>query len=175
MADEALRLIEPDLSMRDAFIDYAEEFEAADEPYAGDDLKRAREDFAAYVQRRRDWAAGRKLPRGFVPFTAYWLVHRGRIIGRSRLRHYLNARLTQRGGHVGYEIRPSERGKGYATRLLARTLDKAREIGLERALVTCDRDNAASARVIEKNGGVFANAIIAPDNGRPTRRYWIDL
>ncbi len=175
MTGQQPQLVEPDESLREAFIDYLEELEAAGEPGAERELRRAKKDFDAFVQRRRDRAAGRKLPRGFVPSTAFWLMQGGRVIGRSRLRHYLNARLTQRGGHVGYEVRPSERGRGIATRLLALTLEKAREFGLQRVLVTCDRDNPASARVIEKNGGVFANQVVAPDNGRPTRRYWIDL
>jgi predicted acetyltransferase len=83
--------------------------------------------------------------------------------------------LEHHGGHVGYAIRPSERLKGYGTRLLALTLDKAREMGLGRVLVTCDTDNFASVRVIEKNGGVLENQVISNRSGKMISRYWIAL
>ena len=83
--------------------------------------------------------------------------------------------LRDFGGHVGYGVRPSERGKGYATRMLVMALDKARQLGLKRVLITCDKDNLASARVIQKNGGVLGSESYSPQGGRVTQRYWIDL
>ena len=71
------------------------------------------------------------------------------LIGVSSLRHHLTHALEHHGGHIGYAIRPSERRKGYGTRLLAMTLDQ-HAMGFRRVLVTCDTDHIASARVIEK-------------------------
>lgn len=48
--------------------------------------------------------------------------------------------LMQMGGHIGYAIRPSERRKGYAGRMLALGLQEARKLALDRVLVTCDAD-----------------------------------
>ncbi|MHB8934154.1 MAG: GNAT family N-acetyltransferase, partial [Bellilinea sp.] len=93
----------------------------------------------------------------------------------SRLRHRLTPLLEEEGGHIGYDIRPSERGKGYATLLLALTLEKARESGMAGVLVTCDEDNIASARVIEKNKGQLLNTVVSQTSGKQVRRYWIDL
>jgi len=48
-------------------------------------------------------------------------------------------------------------------------------MGLSRVLVTCDEDNLASRRVIEKNGGELASRGISERTGKPVLRYWIDL
>ena len=72
-------------------------------------------------------------------------------------------------------VRPSERGKGWATSMLALALEKARGMGLRRVLVTCDPGNTASTRVILKNGGRLVNESVAKRAGRMTSRYWIEL
>jgi len=91
----------------------------------------------------------------------------------SSLRHRLTRHLLEHGGHVGYSVRPSERNRGHATRLLLDAARKARRLGIERLLVTCDADNVSSARVIEKCGGVIENDVLTDD--APIRRYWIRL
>jgi predicted acetyltransferase len=83
--------------------------------------------------------------------------------------------LERNGGHIDYGIRPKERNKGFGTLILKLTLEKARQIGLKRVLLTCDDDNLASARVIEKNGGILQDKILNEGHKVPTRRYWIDL
>ena len=75
----------------------------------------------------------------------------------------------------GHAFGASQRRKGCGTRLLALILERARERGIRRALVTCLTDNLASARVIERNGGVCHDVIDSPPMGGPIRRYWIDL
>ncbi len=98
----------------------------------------------------------------------------GRIYGMASLRRRLSDDLLVGGGHIGYGIRPSERGKGFGTRQLKLLLEKCRALGIDRVLVTCDRDNPASAHVIINNGGVLQDEIIEED-GNPLRRYWITL
>lgn len=92
----------------------------------------------------------------------------GVLVGRTSVRHRLTADLAVLGGHIGYCVLPAHRGRGYATEILRRSLVLARDVGVERALLTCDEDNAASRRTIERCGGKFENG-----NGS-TRRYWID-
>jgi predicted acetyltransferase len=131
--------------------------------------------FAEFVRRLQDFAQGENLPKGWVPASCYWLVDEdGRILGEVDIRHRLTPALEDFGGHVGYWIRPCERGKGYGTRMLALALEEARALGLTRVLITCAPENAASVRVIEKNGGVFASRSVAY-TGRMTSRYWIEL
>ena len=98
----------------------------------------------------------------------------GELLGVVNLRHELTDALRRCGGHVGYSVRPSARSQGHATRLLEAAKEQARALGLERILVTCDTDNLASTRVIEKCGGEMDDVIEGPA-GRRTKRFWIAL
>lgn len=131
--------------------------------------------FADYVRRLERWSRGEDLAEDFVPNTFLVEVVGEVIVGRVSLRHELNAFLERYGGHVGYGVVPSQRGRGYATEMLRLTLPIAVSLGLARLLVTCDDDNVASIRVIEKNGGVFEGFTTSLGLERPGRRYWIDV
>ncbi|MEN6357753.1 MAG: GNAT family N-acetyltransferase [Armatimonadota bacterium] len=133
---------------------------------SGHDIEYA--DFPAYLKRQDDFAKGVGIDLTiYVPQTMHWLFVDGRPVGVGKLRHYLNDNLRKLGGHIGYAIRPSERGKGYGTLILREMLIKAREKGIEEALVTCSENNIRSRKVIERNGGKLEDII---DGGC---RYWI--
>ena len=175
MSLEDVQLVEPTAELRESYLAMVHEFREAGERFQQDyydDLA----DFPAMVRKLRGQSRGDSLPEGYVPCSHYWLVRGGAVVlGTSRLRHRLMPRLEHEGGHIGYDIRPSERGKGYATHLLALTLEKARAVGVREALLTCDTDNAASARVIERNGGRLAGRGFSERTGKAISRYWIDL
>ena len=95
------------------------------------------------------------------------------VLGAIALRHRLNAKLLDAGGHIGYGVRPSARGRGLATWALGRVVRTAAAMGLDRVLLTCTVDNPASARVIEHAGGVLED-VRDTWLGR-SRRYWITL
>ena len=110
-----------------------------------------------------------------VPTTFLFAFVGNRIVGRSAIRHSLNAVLQRVGGHIGYVVVPEFRRRGYATTILRLSLQIASELGLRRVLLTCDDDNVGSIRTIEKNGGVLENIVTGPDLDKPKRRYWVDL
>ena len=169
-------LIQPSIACESEFQSMVEEFRAAGEERSQQDLDLIQNDFPAYVRRLDDAARGIGLKPGDVPCTTFWLVTNDtQIFGESRLRHWLTPSLEHEAGNIGYAIRPSERRKGYGTRILALTLEKARDLGLDRVLLTCDTDNIGSARIIEKNGGKLASQGISNDSGKPISRYWINL
>lgn len=171
-ADEEVGLIQPTRDLRGAFLDLAREYrQAGDDRYLD-----ALEDFEAYISRLEAIERGEDLPDGHVPSSSVWLVVDGRLVAVGRLRHRLTAELEHEGGHIGYDVRPTERRRGYATRLLRLMLTRALERGLTRVLVTCDDDNVPSARVIEANGGCLDGRVRSlRTGGGDVRRYWIDV
>ena len=103
--------------------------------------------------------------------ASYWrITEDGTCLGAITLRHELNDFLLRAGGHIGYGIRPSARGRGLATWALQPVLVRAPAPGLRKVLVTCGDSNLASARVIEK-AGVLEDA--RETELGLTRRYWI--
>lgn len=156
--------------------------EAYAEEMASDDLEKMLVEPDRAIERAENERKGEGLPEGWVPATTLWLVDGERFIGRVNIRHALSPHLLQFGGHIGYMIRPAERGKGYGRLQLALALDYCREelkgvLDRDKVLVTCDDDNIRSARVIEANGGVLENKVENFEGGRHilTRRYWIAL
>ncbi|HZW17827.1 MAG TPA: GNAT family N-acetyltransferase [Luteimonas sp.] len=131
--------------------------------------------FEAYLRRLREQQQGIGLPSlRHVPSTFLFAFDGGRIVGRVSIRHRLNAHLARVGGHIGYAVVPTLRGRGYATAILAHAVAIARErLGIARVLVTCDDDNLASIKVIERNGGVLESLVDDPGLPGPRRRYWI--
>jgi len=131
---------------------------------------------AGYVEVLQGQARGEDLPPNHVPTTFLFAFDGSRVVGRVSIRHYLNDRLLRVNGHIGYVVVPEFRRRGYATIILHQALGLARDrLGIDRVLVTCDDDNVASIKTIEKNGGVLENIVTGPDLPKPKRRYWIDL
>lgn len=169
-------LIAPTVNLRDSWMESTSEWGDAHQDGAGlweaDDLSTV-EGFAAWTQRLRARSVSEEVTPDRVPASYWWIVDGGTYLGAISLRHVLNEKLLEAGGHIGYGVRPSARGRGVATWALGATLNRARERGIDRVLITCDHDNIASARTIEHNGGVLEDV-------RDTwlglaRRYWIQL
>ena len=112
---------------------------------------------------------------GKVPDSVFFLldIKRNILLGAVNIRHYLNDYLLQYGGHIGDGIRPSERGKGYATEMIRLALIECKRLGIDKVLMVCDKSNIASRKTIIKNGGVLENEIV--EDGEIQQRYWIDL
>jgi predicted acetyltransferase len=102
--------------------------------------------------------------------SARWIVEDGQVLGGIALRHLFD---DQR-GHIGYGVRPSARRRGVASWALAQILDEAKgALTVDRVLIVCEADNVASARTIERNGGVLE--CVRDGSHGAVRRYWITL
>lgn len=110
-----------------------------------------------------------------VPDSTFFSLDEDRdiFVGAVNIRHYLNEALLRDGGHIGDGVRPSERRKGIATKMIGLVLDECRKLGIDRVLMVCDKDNIGSAKSIMNNGGVLENEIT--DGEVIEQRYWIEL
>jgi predicted acetyltransferase len=137
----------------------------------GDDVDTP-DGFAAFVRKllRESDPAVPPVP-GWVHCTYWWMAEGDEVLGTIALRHELNDFLLEAGGHIGYGVRPSARRRGLASWALAGVLPYAKNLGLDRVLVTCNEANEASRRTIERTGGVLED-VRDTEIGR-VRRYWI--
>jgi predicted acetyltransferase len=134
------------------------------------------ERFEDLLKRLKDNSMGFRLPEGFVAHSSFWLVqNESEIVGVSNLRHELTPALHVEGGHIGYCVRPSLRGKGFGSEILRQTLSRARSLGLTKVLLTCGKNNIASAKVIVANGGVLESEAYYPPRDEVLQKYWINL
>ena len=109
---------------------------------------------------------------GFVTAHTFFAVNdTDKIVGVINARHELNDYLLNFGGHIGYSVRKSERRKGYGKKMLNYISEFLFSLGLEKVLITCDKNNIASKRTIESCGGILENEVI--EESRITLRYWI--
>jgi predicted acetyltransferase len=165
-------LIEPAIEYKLPYLDMLTEWNAAGEKLVPWVLRLDASDFESLIFELAQYRNGSKVTEKIVESSTFWLVNSDRkILGVVNIRHRLNENLQKIGGHIGYGIRPSERRKGYATKLLGLALDNAKELGITTALVTCDKDNIGSARTIMNNGGILDSEEMV--DGNLIQRYWI--
>lgn len=131
------------------------------------------EPWDTYLHRLSEQRRGLNLAEDRVPATFLGASVGEQLVGRISIRHTVNDYLASYGGHIGYGVIPEHRRRGHADAILRQGLIVARSLGVESVLVTCDEDNIASARIIEKNGGVLESVIEQPGSTIPLRRYWI--
>jgi predicted acetyltransferase len=174
--DQGAHLIKPSIAYQDAYMSFYQDWISSEEDMVPWVIERDPSDFNAYIDFLYSQDSAEKVCQiNWVPHSTFWLLaETGQIVGAVNIRHKLNEKLYNSGGHIGYGICPGERRKGYAAVLLELSLQKARELGIDRALLVCDKGNRGSERTILKNGGVFESEFIE-SNGNIVRRFWIDL
>jgi predicted acetyltransferase len=171
---ENVQLVKPTLELRNEYLDFYQEWKDSGEDMVPWVISKDPSDFQGMVQFLFNNEKGENLPENWVPDSTFWLVtDNKKVVGAVNIRHRLTEKLFNCGGHIGYGIRPSERRKGYATKLLSLTLDKTKELGINKVLVVCDQSNLASERTIIKNGGK-QDASFTEEDGNVVKRFWIE-
>ena len=167
-----LKLVKLNEIYKEQFFDMMEEWTSTNEkivPYAI--IKIDYHYFDIYIKNLDNKKEGKNL----VPSSVYFCLDDeiNKFVGAVDIRHYLNDSLKEVGGHIGDGIRPSFRNRGYGTKMISLALEKCKNMGIQSVLMTCDKDNIASAKTIIKNGGILENEI--KYNGKIVQRYWIQL
>ena len=165
-----MELRRPILADKETVLEMMAEFEQTQSAHDGGFWDAENFVYEEWLKNNQDNEMGINLPEGWVPdiqLVAFSID--GQAVGFLNIRLCLNDFLLEEGGHIGYSIRPSVRGKGYAKESLRQGLQVAKEKNIKKALVTCSTENPASRAVIVANGGVFEDV----RNG--VERYWIDL
>ena len=165
-----MELRRPRLADKEIVLKMMAEFEKSQSAHDGGFWDTENFVYEEWLESNQNQEMGINLPEGWVP--AIQLVAfsgKGQALGFLNLRLRLNNFLLEKGGHIGYSIRPSERGKGYAQEALRQGLQVAKEKNIKKALVTCSVNNPASRAVILANGGLIEDV----RNG--VERYWIEV
>lgn len=170
---ETPRLVVPGPGGKDSYRALVAEFTSRGEELIPFPLSFPNENFEAFLAQLAGCERGIGIPADFVPHSTFWLVEGAQVVGVSNLRHRLTDRLLEEGGHIGYGIRPSARGRGLGKAILALTLPEAARRGIDRALVTCAKANAASAAVIAASGGVLESESFVERRGEVVQRWWV--
>ncbi len=165
-------LSKPTKDLQDEYLSFYQEWRESGEEMIPWVIRKDPSDFQGMIQFLLD---NENIPNHWMPNSIYWLVSEDRkVIGVVNIRHRLTEKLFRSGGHIGYGIRPLERRKGYATKLLSLSLKKAKELGIQKVLVVCDADNVGSEKTILNNGGV-RDADYRMEDGNVVKRFWIEL
>ena len=165
-----MELRRPTLADKETILEMMAEFEQSQSAHDGGFWDAENFVYEEWLESNQNHEMGIGLPENRVPSIQFVLFDKsGHALGFLNLRLRLNEGLLNYAGHIGYSIRPSERGKGYAKEALRQGLQVAKEKNIKRALVTCSTENPASRAVILTNGGALEDV----RGGK--ERYWIDL
>ena len=96
-----------------------------------------------------------------------------KILGSIQIRHEMDEFKRLYSGHIGYSVRPSERRKGYATRILKFAVDYCHTLGIKDINISCMTDNEASRRTILANGGQYRDTVHLDQYDIDLERYLI--
>lgn len=174
---EKLILMTPTEKYCDEIVSFREEFLRYGGSMDGCGSLRRMENPHDWLNQVESFSKAETVPENYVVSTQFIYVRESddRIVGMIQVRHYFNEFLEKYAGHIGYCVRPTERRKGYASKMLCDCLPYCREIGLRKVLISCIDSNEASRRTILANGGVYESTVFEPKESVNLERYWIDL
>jgi len=175
-----LYLKEPTLEDKEAVIKMCMEFENSDDKYKFEGTSNIKcvlsDSYEKYLEKCETDKNIESINPNWSNATNYLLVDENNYIyGCSQFRHHILGQLINVGGNFAYAIRPSERGKGCGTIQLKLLLEKAKEFGLEKVLVTCRENNIGSKKTMEKFNGKADTLVPSIHDGIMEYRYWINI
>ena len=178
MEKEKLKLVKPTLEYKEQVMEYRMRFLENNDQLHGTARLEEVGTYDEWLEFEK--RALERYGENYVSSTVYLCIRvkDNQLVGIIELRHKLTKFLLKHGGNIGYSIHPWERRKGYGTEMLRLMLIKCRELNKKKVLLTCDKANIASAKIMVANGAVLENEIVDEINLSKSgiiQRYWIDL
>ncbi|EEK79518.1 GNAT family acetyltransferase [Bacillus cereus] len=170
-----MKLLKPTNEYSELIMEYREAFSHADEQPHGSSSLQNFDSLDEWFEKVSIQEVGENLQANRVPSSQFLSFEKGELIGFVNIRHRLNEELLRESGHIGYSVHPNKRCQGYATKQLQLALGEAQKLGLQKVLITCDKINIASAKTIQKVGGVLENEVVSSHTGEIVQRYWVEI
>lgn len=155
--DNNIYLVRPSQELKkEALLYRKEHFEAGENIIYGSELFDQTENYEEWLSLVTLNTSPETVDKNWVVTDTFFAIRKGdnKIIGIIDLRHTLNEFLKDL-GNCGYSVRPSERKKGYATEMLRQLLQVAKKAGIKEFHISVEKDNVASVKTIQKNGGIY--------------------
>ncbi|AZJ23603.1 GNAT family acetyltransferase [Bacillus wiedmannii] len=170
-----MKLLKPTNEYSEQIIEYREAFLHTDEKPHGSSSLQNFDSLDKWFEKVSIQEVEENLQGNRVPSSQFLSFEKGELIGFVNIRHRLNQELLLESGHIGYSVHPNKRRQGYATKQLQLALDEAQKLGLQKVLITCDKVNIASAKTIQKVGGMLEDEVVSVHTGEIVQRYWIEI
>nr|WP_297707193.1 GNAT family N-acetyltransferase [uncultured Butyrivibrio sp.] len=176
--DEELLFVEPTMIFAKEIAAYRQEMLDAESSFDGCFSMKRMPDIQEYVDYCIGWANPRREADEHGAWGNVLLVIRKsdmKMVGCMQVHNVLTERMEKCTGHVGYSVRPSERRKGYAKKMLAKALDFLSSFGFEEVYVSCLPENEASKKTIWANGGELVETVYLKEDGVNLEKYRIRI
>lgn len=160
-------LIEPNKNYQKSFEKYVLAYRKTNDKCYLNLYIKALDNFDEYLKELHNQSKGIDLPKGWVITSTFWLIDNNEVVGVVRIRH----EEIECSGHIGYDISPCYRNKGYGTQILKLALERALKIGLMVVIAICNIDNIASKKIIEKNNGELLGNIFDEEDNENLYKY----
>jgi len=172
---DTLKLVKPSMDWEEEILAYRQEFLDTEDSADGTASLSEYDNVADWLEWLAKMGDYKTCPKGWVPSSTFLCVREEdqKVVGMIDVRHLLNEFLREYGGHIGYSIRPSERGKGYAKEQLRLALQFAYNRGMPRVIITCDKNNEPSRRTIQAFNGILEKEIWYEAEQTTLERYWV--
>ncbi len=176
--EQELLFVEPSMDFADEIESYKKEMLYAGSGFDGCFSMKRHDDVKDFVDHCIEWSNPSREADEHGAWGNVILVIRKsdrKMVGCMQVHNVLTDRMKNYTGHVGYSVRPSERRKGYATKMLGKACDFLKSFGFDEIGVSCLPDNEASRKTILANGGEYIETVFLEEDNVNLERYRIRL
>lgn len=176
--EDELFFVEPSMTYADEIMAYRREMLDANSSFDGCFSLKRKDNPQDFVDHCKEWSNPRRPADEHGAWGNVIMAIRksdGKMVGCFQVHNVLTERMEKYTGHVGYSVRPSERKKGYATRLLAKAKEFLASFGFDEIYVACLPENEGSRKTIIANGGKYVETVYLEDDKVYLERYCIKL